>query len=394
MTDEEMVAYLVALPRRPRRAAPVDRDAAARVPAGGARRPRPRRRDLLARERARPGGGGARGARRRRRRRDVPAARVRALEAGRRARGCAGGRARPPRARHLGRHARGVVRADARARRPSARSTSAPQPRRLRRARRSPVESFLVRLRGRLSAERRVVLAADREPARARRPARCRADRRDAQHARPHAPDRRPLGRRRRRSTWRASSRDHGVDAEGRSSSRASACVAAGARHPRGADARLEIAAHTHASVAATLDRFGGASWLDDAEVARLRVLAARALQADARCRRRPSSPDTSRSSPAPRPASAATSPATSRRAAPISCSPTSTRTGSPDRRGLDRAVAVAGDLTDPAVVDRVVRTAVASFGGLDAVVLNAGIASTGRARGARRRRSGAAASR
>ena len=33
------------------------------------------------------------------------------------------------------------------------------------------------------------------------------------------------------------------------------------------AGARLEIAAHTHASVAATLDRFGGSSWLDDAEV-------------------------------------------------------------------------------------------------------------------------------
>jgi NAD(P)-dependent dehydrogenase (short-subunit alcohol dehydrogenase family) len=45
----------------------------------------------------------------------------------------------------------------------------------------------------------------------------------------------------------------------------------------------------------------------------------------------------------------------------------------------LDRSVGVAGDLTDPAVVDRVVHTAVASFGGLDAVVLNAGIAATGR---------------
>ena len=42
-----------ALPRRAGRAAALDRDAAARVPAGGARRPRPRRRDLLARERAR-----------------------------------------------------------------------------------------------------------------------------------------------------------------------------------------------------------------------------------------------------------------------------------------------------------------------------------------------------
>jgi NAD(P)-dependent dehydrogenase (short-subunit alcohol dehydrogenase family) len=39
----------------------------------------------------------------------------------------------------------------------------------------------------------------------------------------------------------------------------------------------------------------------------------------------------------------------------------------------------VVGDLTDGRVVDRAVHTAVASFGGLDAVVLNAGIGATGR---------------
>src|SRR5262249_41511853 len=43
-------------------------------------------------------------------------------------------------------------------------------------------------------------------------------------------------------------------------------CVAAGP-NSRAAKARLEIAAHTHASVAATRDRFGGASWLTDEEV-------------------------------------------------------------------------------------------------------------------------------
>jgi NAD(P)-dependent dehydrogenase (short-subunit alcohol dehydrogenase family) len=43
--------------------------------------------------------------------------------------------------------------------------------------------------------------------------------------------------------------------------------VIAAAPDFRAAGARLEIAAHTHASVAATLDRFGGSSWLDDAEV-------------------------------------------------------------------------------------------------------------------------------
>jgi hypothetical protein len=35
----------------------------------------------------------------------------------------------------------------------------------------------------------------------------------------------------------------------------------------RAAAMRLELASHTHSSVAATLDRFGDASWLDDEEV-------------------------------------------------------------------------------------------------------------------------------
>ncbi|HEY3922799.1 MAG TPA: SDR family oxidoreductase [Gaiellaceae bacterium] len=43
-------------------------------------------------------------------------------------------------------------------------------------------------------------------------------------------------------------------------------CVAAGP-NARTAKMRLEIAAHTHASVAATRDRFGGASWLAEDEV-------------------------------------------------------------------------------------------------------------------------------
>ena len=69
-------------------------------------------------------GGGPRGARGRRRRRPVPAARVRALAPRRRSRRCAGGRARPSRARHLGRDARGVLRADAGARRSRAGASS------------------------------------------------------------------------------------------------------------------------------------------------------------------------------------------------------------------------------------------------------------------------------
>ena len=41
-------------------------------------------------------------------------------------------------------------------------------------------------------------------------------------------------------------------------------------------------------------------------------------------------------------------------------------------------AIAVPGDLTEPRVVDRLVADVVEAYGGLDAVVLNAGVASTG----------------
>ena len=68
MTDEELVAYVARCLVEPGAPPAVDRDAAARVPAGGARRPRARRRDLRARERAGPGGGRPRGARAGRRR--------------------------------------------------------------------------------------------------------------------------------------------------------------------------------------------------------------------------------------------------------------------------------------------------------------------------------------
>ena len=44
-----------------------------------------------------------------------------------------------------------------------------------------------------------------------------------------------------------------------------------------------------------------------------------------------------------------------------------------------ERAWSLAGDLTDPAVVEGLVDGAVRAFGGIDAAVLNAGVASTGR---------------
>jgi NAD(P)-dependent dehydrogenase (short-subunit alcohol dehydrogenase family) len=153
--------------------------------------------------------------------------------------------------------------------------------------------------------------------------------------------------------------------------------VAAGA-DARMARTRVEIGAHTHASVAATLDRFGAASWLDAAEVhdfeywplelykltlappppelaARI-VLVTGAASGIGR--------DIARDLAA--------------RGAHLLLADIDADGLAETAVGLERAVAVDGDLTDEAIVDRAVRTAVASFGGLDAVVFNAGIASTG----------------
>ena len=96
------------------------------------------------------------------------------------------GRARPPRPRHLGRDARGVVRADARARR--ARAGVARAARRAfsaaAAARGDADLAFSAAAARPLSRERRQVLATDGEPARARRPRRRRGARR-ASAARP-----------------------------------------------------------------------------------------------------------------------------------------------------------------------------------------------------------------
>ena len=373
MTDEEMVAYLARCLVEPGRAAALDRDAAARLPAGRARRPRARRRDLRARERARPeaavhealGDDVA----------VVPYLRP-GFELSKRVAelaGRAGGRARPPRARDLGRHARGVVRADARARRPRAgvpRRAAVDEPRAARagrsRCRELPRAAARPALAGTAAGARRRP-----GPARARRP------------------------RRRRRASPRVrSTPDHMLRIGART-----------LRRPRSTGTRPSIVGTSRCYVSCSCPGFGGVargradvhgcpdagsssprtrtrSVAAHARPLRRRELARRArrcrdfddwplelykltLAAAAARARRPRR----RSSPAPRPASAARSPAISRAAARTSCSPTSTATASPSR-ALDEAVAVAGDLTDARRRRRARRTAVASFGGLDAVVL------------------------
>jgi rhamnose utilization protein RhaD (predicted bifunctional aldolase and dehydrogenase)/NAD(P)-dependent dehydrogenase (short-subunit alcohol dehydrogenase family) len=140
---------------------------------------------------------------------------------------------------------------------------------------------------------------------------------------------------------------------------------------------RLELAAHTHASVAATLDRFGGASWLTPDEVDDFQnwPLELHKLTLV------PPPPELSGHIVLVTGAASGIG-----RDIAVDLSRRGANLVLVDRDGdgllevptVNEKVTYAGDLTDPAVVDRAVRGAVAALGGLDAVVFNAGIASTG----------------
>jgi NAD(P)-dependent dehydrogenase (short-subunit alcohol dehydrogenase family) len=138
---------------------------------------------------------------------------------------------------------------------------------------------------------------------------------------------------------------------------------------------RLELASHTHSSVAATLDRFGDASWLDDEEVRDF-------LKWPLELYKLTLLPPAAELEGHVVIVTGAASGIGKDVARDLAGRGAHLVLADIDREGLeedDRAVAVPGDLTDPDVVERVVRTAVARFGGLDSVVLNAGIAATGR---------------
>jgi rhamnose utilization protein RhaD (predicted bifunctional aldolase and dehydrogenase)/NAD(P)-dependent dehydrogenase (short-subunit alcohol dehydrogenase family) len=238
------------------------------------------------------------------------------------------------------------------------------------------VERFLVRLRGSLSGERRVVLAT----ARAQQSL---ADRPDAEQvaAMRSTPD----------HMLRIGARSCvlGLDADVR------AAVESHGEPPRAflvpgfggvaagpdaaaARARLDIAGHTSASVAATLDRFGGASWLSSQEVYEFEnwplelyklTLAPRPLELAGHV-----ALVTGAASGIGRDVAADLA----GRGAHLVLADIDERGLEAVCAGLPWAVSVPGDLTEAEVVDRCVHTAVAYFGGLDAVVLNAGIAAAG----------------
>jgi rhamnulose-1-phosphate aldolase/alcohol dehydrogenase len=156
-------------------------------------------------------------------------------------------------------------------------------------------------------------------------------------------------------------------------------CVAA-APDIAGARLRAELGAHSHASAAATLDAFGATSWLTEQEVFEFENWPLELYKLTL----------------APPPAElAGTIFAVTGAASGIGKAialDLATRgahlvLADLDVAGLERtaaeisdsrAVTVAGDLTDVAVVDEVVRAGIDAFGGIDGAVFNAGVASTG----------------
>lgn len=158
--------------------------------------------------------------------------------------------------------------------------------------------------------------------------------------------------------------------------------VAAG-RDAREATVRAEVAAHSHAVAARVLDAFGAVDRLPEADVFDIDYWPAELAKQAGR--------------PAPRELEGRVFVVTGaasgigRACARLLCARGAHVVGAD--RDADRledaiaelrssggeAVAVTGDLTDTAVVDRVVATAVLSYGGVDGAVANAGVGAPGR---------------
>jgi NAD(P)-dependent dehydrogenase (short-subunit alcohol dehydrogenase family) len=141
-------------------------------------------------------------------------------------------------------------------------------------------------------------------------------------------------------------------------------CVAAGPNR-RTAKMRLEIAAHTHASVAATRDRFGGASWLTDEEVRDFTEWPLELYKLTLA----PPPPELEGHVAI---VTGAASGIGREIAADLAARGAEVVTA--DLHDAD----VEGDLTDEHVADELVRITLGRYGGLDAVVFCAGVAAVG----------------
>jgi rhamnulose-1-phosphate aldolase/alcohol dehydrogenase len=154
-------------------------------------------------------------------------------------------------------------------------------------------------------------------------------------------------------------------------------CVAA-APDARAARVRLEVAAHSHATAAATLDTFQHASWLDERDLFEFECWPLELYKLTLA----PPSPElaghvaivTGAASGIGREVAFDLA----RRGAHLVLADLDHEGLEETSAGIEHAVLVAGDLTRRPLVDELVHTAVASFGGVDAVVFSAGIASTG----------------
>jgi rhamnulose-1-phosphate aldolase/alcohol dehydrogenase len=260
----------------------------------------------------------------------------------------------------------------------------------------APVESFLARLRGRLSREQRQVLATSR----AQRPFAERADAERLAGLRSTPDHMLRIGV---RSCVIGLEDDLGAridafereyrafyerNAEGSELPMHGAaprvvlvpgfgCVAA-APDARAARTRIEIAAHSHAAAAATLDAFGNASWLDERELFQFEYWPLELYKLTLA----PPPPElaghvaivTGAASGIGREVALDLA----RRGAHLVLADLDADGLAETCAGIDGAVPVVGDVGQSAVVDDLVHRTIASFGGVDAVVFNAGVASTG----------------
>ncbi len=146
----------------------------------------------------------------------------------------------------------------------------------------------------------------------------------------------------------------------------------------RAVRARLEVAEHSHSSVAATLDRFGGTSWLTDDEVNDFQDWPLELYKLTLA----PPPPELAGHIAIVTGAASGIGREVAHdlaaRGAHLVLADLDGDALEETCNGLDGAVRVSGDLTEGAVVDGLAHTAVASFGGLDSVVFNAGVGSTG----------------